>query len=161
MPTHPHPAPAPATQPTILVQSRGSPFAFGVDPAWHGTRTELQFLNSVKMKMSIVMGVVQVGGGGCRWGWVQMPWQHRQRGDWGSGVERGWRGRCALRAVQPPTLTVVAATGLRPAQVQQQCQCQRRAPPATHAPPSKPPPLVSQTPLPPASPPPLLPLLCR
>jgi V-type H+-transporting ATPase subunit a len=40
-------------------QDRG-PYPFGIDPSWHGTRTELQFLNSVKMKMSIVIGVVQM-----------------------------------------------------------------------------------------------------
>jgi V-type H+-transporting ATPase subunit a len=38
----------------------GKPFVFGVDPAWHGTRTELPFLNSLKMKMSIVFGVAQM-----------------------------------------------------------------------------------------------------
>lgn len=66
----PCPPPPPSTPPPT--QTPGTPFAFGVDPAWHGTRTELSFLNSMKMKMSIVLGVVQVRGwlGGCDCGCV-------------------------------------------------------------------------------------------
>ncbi|KAK9799428.1 hypothetical protein WJX73_009975 [Symbiochloris irregularis] len=47
-----------------LVPGRGSgPYAMGVDPTWHGTKTELPYLNSLKMKMSVIIGIVQMNGG--------------------------------------------------------------------------------------------------
>ena len=36
------------------------PYGFGVDPTWRGTKTELPYLNSLKMKMSILIGVVHM-----------------------------------------------------------------------------------------------------
>ncbi|XP_074275887.1 V-type proton ATPase subunit a1 [Silene latifolia] len=42
-----------------LVKFR-DPYPFGVDPSWRGSRTELPFLNSLKMKMSIVLGVAHM-----------------------------------------------------------------------------------------------------
>lgn len=35
---------------------QGGPYPFGVDPIWHGSKSELPYLNSLKMKMSIVLG---------------------------------------------------------------------------------------------------------
>ena len=58
-----------------LVPSASTPYAVGVDPIWHGTKTELLFLNSMKMKMSIVLGVCQMllGIGVSLWNYLEKP----------------------------------------------------------------------------------------
>lgn len=38
----------------------GGVYGFGVDPAWNGAQNSLNFYNSVKMKLSIILGVTQM-----------------------------------------------------------------------------------------------------
>ncbi len=38
----------------------GSVYPIGIDPAWYGTKNELTFFNSLKMKLAVTIGVIQV-----------------------------------------------------------------------------------------------------
>lgn len=43
----------------------GSPYPYGVDPAWYHTTNELAFFNSMKMKLAVTLGVTQMTFGIC------------------------------------------------------------------------------------------------
>jgi hypothetical protein len=53
--------PAGITPGTVLEDSHV--YYLGVDPIWHGRKTELPYFNSLKMKMSIIMGVLHMDAG--------------------------------------------------------------------------------------------------
>jgi V-type H+-transporting ATPase subunit a len=53
----------------VLVQGQlnepSSVYPFGADPSWHVADNELLFFNSMKMKMSVVLGIIQMMFGQC------------------------------------------------------------------------------------------------
>ncbi|CAK0904573.1 unnamed protein product [Prorocentrum cordatum] len=43
-----------------VLQVGDAMYPFGIDPAWHGAKNELVYMNSMKMKISVVLGVTQM-----------------------------------------------------------------------------------------------------
>ena len=52
-------------EPTSDYGSADSVYPFGLDPIWHVAQNELLFFNSFKMKLSVILGIMQMFGGTC------------------------------------------------------------------------------------------------
>jgi len=51
--------------PMIAIPKPDCVYPVGIDPAWHLGSNELAYLNSLKMKLSVILGVLQMGLGVC------------------------------------------------------------------------------------------------
>lgn len=50
----------PGSNGAVAYEYSGSPYLFGVDPVWRHSEQAVQFTNSLKMKMSVIIGVSQM-----------------------------------------------------------------------------------------------------
>ncbi|KAF4661247.1 H(+)-transporting V0 sector ATPase subunit a [Perkinsus chesapeaki] len=50
---------------TLNTGNGSGPYPFGIDPSWHNSTNELLFMNSLKMKLSVLFGVAQMIFGVC------------------------------------------------------------------------------------------------
>lgn len=42
------------------VKESGKVYSFGLDPIWHAASNELTYVNSMKMKLAVIVGIIHV-----------------------------------------------------------------------------------------------------